>query len=177
MRQRLFFYGAEGLLHQLFILGPLHVTITHVTHGAGEETAGATRRVEDDISGLRVDPIHHEGGHGAGRVVLAGIASRLQVVEQVLVDVAKMLPLGEVVEVDLVDLVHHLPQQMAGFHIVVGVLEHVFDHTATIPASTCGLELLEGRTQLIVDESQQRIACHTFRVSCPIPPLKPVWDR
>src|SRR3546814_15950066 len=53
MRQRLFFYGAEGLLHQLFILGPLHVTITHVTHGAGEETAGATRRVEDDISGLR----------------------------------------------------------------------------------------------------------------------------
>jgi hypothetical protein len=49
---------------------------------------------------LRVDHLHHEGGDGAGRVVLARIAGGLQVVEDLLVDVAEVLALGQVVEVD-----------------------------------------------------------------------------
>ena len=42
----------------------------------------------------------HEGGDGARRVVFARVAGDLQVVEDLLVDVAEVLPLGEVVEVD-----------------------------------------------------------------------------
>ena len=75
--------------------------------------------------GLRVDAVGHEGGDSARRVILARIAGALQVVEDLLVDVAEVLALGQVVEVDLVDLVDHLPHQLAGFHVVVGVLEHV----------------------------------------------------
>ena len=81
---------------------------------------------------MRVDAIDHEGGDGARRVVFAGIAGRLQVVEDLLVDVAEVLALGQIVEIDLVDLVDHLPHQLAGFHVVVGVLEHVAHDAAAV---------------------------------------------
>ena len=100
--------------------------------GAGEKAAGAAGGIEQDFAGLRVDAVDHEGGDGARRVVLAGIAGRLQVVEDLLVDVAEVLALGEIVEIDLVDLVDHLPHQLAGLHVVVGVLEHVAHHAAAV---------------------------------------------
>ena len=50
--------------------------------------------IEQDFAGLRVDAVHHEGGDGARRVVFAGVAGRLQVVEDLLVDVAEMLAFG-----------------------------------------------------------------------------------
>ena len=100
--------------------------------GAGEKAAGAAGRVEQDLAGLGVDAVHHEGGDGARRVVLARVAGALQVVEDLLVDVAEVLALGEIVEIDLVDLVDHLPHQLAGLHVVVGVLEHVAHHAAAV---------------------------------------------
>src|SRR5665648_77668 len=36
------------------------------------------------------------------------------------------------VDFNLVDLVDHLPNEMAGFHVVVGVLEHVAHHAAAV---------------------------------------------
>ena len=93
--------------------------------GAGEKAAGAAGGVEEDLAGLRVDAVDHEGGDGAGRVVLARVAGALQVVEDLLVDVAEVLALGQIVEVDAVDLVDHLPHELAGLHVVVGVLEDV----------------------------------------------------
>ena len=78
---------------------------------------------KQDLAGLGVDAVHHEGGDGAGRVVLARVAGALQVVQDLLVDVAEVLALGQVVEVDLVDLVDHLAHELAGLHVVVGVLE------------------------------------------------------
>ena len=82
------------------VLGLLHVALAHVADGAGEEAAGAAGGIEQDFAGMRVDAVGHEGGDGARRVVFAGIAGRLQVVEDLLVDVAEVLALGEVVEVD-----------------------------------------------------------------------------
>ena len=99
---------------------------------AGEKAAGAAGGVEQDFAGLRVDAVHHEGGDGARRVILARVAGALQVVEDLLVDVAEMLALGEVVEIDLVDLVDDLPHELAGLHVVVGVLEHIADHAAAV---------------------------------------------
>ena len=40
---------------------------------------------------MRVDTIRHESGDGARRVIFAGIAGRLQIVEQLLVELAEML--------------------------------------------------------------------------------------
>ena len=87
-------------LHRLLVLGLLHIALAHVAERAGEKAAGAAGGIEQDFAGLRVDAVHHEGGDGARRVVLARIAGRLQVVEDLLVDVAEVLALGEIVEVD-----------------------------------------------------------------------------
>jgi hypothetical protein len=128
-------------------------------------------------AGARVDAVGHEGGHGARRVVFAGIAGRLQVVENLLVDVAEMLALAEIVEVDLVDPVDHLPHQLAGLHVVVGVLEHVPDDTAPVARPGRGRQLLQRREQLPVDEGEQRVAGNAFRVGRPAPPLQLLRDR
>ena len=74
---------------------------------------------------MRVDAIDHEGGDGARGVIFAGIAGRLQIVQQLLVELAKVPPLVEIVEINLIYLVDHLSQQLAGLHVVVGVFEHV----------------------------------------------------
>ena len=122
--------------------------------GAGEEAAGAAGRVEQDLAGLRVDAVDHEGGDGARRVVLARVAGALQVVEDLLVDVAEVLALGQVVEVDLVDLVDHLPHELAGLHVVVGVLEDVAHDAAAVARLAAGGQLLERGEQLVVDEGR-----------------------
>ena len=53
-----------------------------------------------DFAGLRVYAVRHEGGDGARRVIFARIAGRLQIGEDLLVDVAEMLALGEIIEID-----------------------------------------------------------------------------
>jgi hypothetical protein len=51
----------------------------------------------------------------------------LQVVEQLLVNVVKVFSLSQVVEVDLCDLVDDLADELAIFHVVVGVFKHGLD--------------------------------------------------
>ena len=115
--------------------------------GAGEEAAGAAGGVEEDLAGLRVDAVGHEGGDGAGGVVLAGVPGALEVVQDLLVDVAEVLALGQVVEVDGVDLVDHLAHELAGLHVVVGVLEDVAHHAAAIVLLVrCGSSLSRGKS-------------------------------
>ena len=103
----------------------------------GEKAAGAASGIEQNFTGLGVDAVDHEGGDSARRVIFACVAGRLQVGEDLLVNVAEMLTIGEVVKIDPVDLVDHLPHQLAGFHIIVGVLEHVLDHAAAIARLAC----------------------------------------
>ena len=75
------------------MLGPLDVALAHVAQRAGKKAAGAAGGIEQDFAGMRVDAVRHEGGDGAGRVILARVAGRLQVVENLLVDVAEVLAL------------------------------------------------------------------------------------
>ena len=105
--------------------------------GAGEEAAGAAGGVEEDLAGLRVDAVGHEGGDGTGSVVLARVAGALEVVQDLLVDVAEVLALGKVVEVDGVDLVDHLAHELAGLHVVVGVLEDLAHDAAAAVLCRC----------------------------------------
>jgi hypothetical protein len=130
VRELLLLHGAEAGAAWPLVLGAFDVVLAHVADGAGEEAAGAAGGVEQGLAGLGVGHLHHERGHGTGGVVLAGVAGGLQVVEDLLVDVAEVLALGEVVEVDAVDLVDHLAHELAGLHVVVGVLEDVADGAA-----------------------------------------------
>ena len=138
VRQLLFLDGAQGFLHPLLVFHLFHVTIAHVANGAGEKSARAAGGVQEDFAGLRVDAVHHEGRDGARRVILARVTGALQVGEDLLVDVAEMLALGEVVEVHFVDFVDDLPHQLAGLHVVVGVLEHIAHHAAAVTLLSCG---------------------------------------
>ena len=102
----------QGGLHRLLIGECLHITLAHVANRAGDEATGAPRGVQQQLAGLRIDAIDHEAGHASRRVVLAGIAGTLQIVEQLLVHIAKMLAVGEVIEINAIHLVDHLPQQL-----------------------------------------------------------------
>ena len=88
-----------------------------------------------------------------------------------------MLAVGEVVEVDAVDLVDHLAQQLAGLHVVVGALEHVADDAAPGGGGADGEELLEGGEEFGVDEGQEAIAGQALRVGGPVSPLEFGRDR
>ena len=169
--------GAQRCLHDLLVLGPLHIAFAHVAQRTGEEAAGAAGGVEQGLAGLRVDTVGHEGGDGARRVILAGVACRLQVVEDLFVDVAEMLAFGQVVEIDLVDLVDHLAHQLAGFHVVVGVLEHVADDAAAVAGLTGHRQVLQGRKQVVIYEGHQCIARDALGVRRPGSPLIRFRDR
>ena len=154
----------------------LHVALAHVANSAGEESAGAAGGVQEDLAGMRVDAVRHEGGDGARRVVLARIAGALQVVEDLLVDVAEVLALGEIVEVHLVDLVDDLPHELAGLHVVVGVLEHVAHDAAAVALLAGDGEFLELREELGVDESEQFVAGDAFGIGRPGAPPELLRD-
>ena len=79
---------------------------------------------------MRIEAIGHERGNRPRRVILARVAGALEVVQNLLVDIAEVLALSEVVEVDGVNLVDHLAHELAGLHVVVGVLEHFAHHAA-----------------------------------------------
>jgi hypothetical protein len=71
-----------------------------VAQRTGEEAAGTEGGIEQGFrraSGL-CGP--HEGGDGARGVIFARIAGRLQIGEDLLVDVAEMLALGQIIEID-----------------------------------------------------------------------------
>ena len=148
VRQLLFLDGAQASCMCLLVLDLFHVALAHVADGAGEEAAGAACGIEQDFAGLGVDALRHESGDGAGRVVFARVAGALQVVEDLFVDVAEMLPLGEVIEIHLVDFVDDLPHELAGLHVVVGVLEHVAHHAAAVALLAGDGEFLELRERV-----------------------------
>jgi hypothetical protein len=172
VRQGLLLHRAQGALHQGLVLRLFHIAFAHVAHGAGQETAGATGRVEQGVAGARVDAVDHERGDRAGRVVFARVAGRLQIVEDLLVDVAEVLAIGQVVEIDLVDAVDDLAHQLAGFHVVVGVLEHVMDDAAAVAGMAAERQHLQRREEVVVDERDQGLAGDAFRIGRPGAPLQ-----
>ena len=126
---------------------------------------------------MRVDPVGHEGGDGARRVVLARVAGRLQVIENLLVDVAEVLTLGEVVEIDRVDPIHDLPHELARFHVVVGVLEHVAHDAPAVSWLRRSRKVLERREQFAIDEGEEFLARDALGVRRPGAPLVFRRDR
>ena len=96
--------------------------------GGSEEAAGAAGWIEHSLSLLEagVDHLHHELGNGSRGVKLPGISGAAQVIEDLLIHVAKLASALDVVKVDgfiqLLDDGQHLG---AGLHVVVGILEDI----------------------------------------------------
>jgi hypothetical protein len=86
-----------------------------VIERAGEEAAGAAGRVHNRLAEFRIDAIDHKAGDGARGIELTGIARRLQIFEDLFVDVAEQVAFAGAGEVDFVELVDHLTQQVPFF--------------------------------------------------------------
>ena len=174
--QLLLLGGPQPRLHRLFSGDGCYVVLAHVANGAGEEATRAHGGVEQQLTGFGVQPLHHEAGHPARRVVLTCIAGALQVVEQLLVDIAKVLPLAEIIEINAVDLIHHLPQQLARFHVVIGIAKHLLHHLGSVGIGALERHLLEIEKQLLVDELQQAISRDPLFIGSPAAPLQMLRD-
>ena len=171
VRELLFLSGAQALLHLLFVLRGLHVAFAHVADGAGQEPARTAGGIEEDLPRFRVDTVGHEGRYGAGGVVLTRVAGALKVVEDLLVDIAEVLSLGQVVEVDGGNLIDHLAHELARLHVIVGVLEDTTHHAAAAVLSGAG-QLLELGEKLIIDKGHERVAGQSFGIGGPGSPLE-----
>jgi hypothetical protein len=85
--------------------------------------------------------------------------------------------LGSDVEVDAVDLVHHLADEGAGLHVVVGILEDLLDDEAARVALRAEGEVLERLEEVVVDEVDQFLAGHALGVRGPGAPAQALGDR
>ena len=145
-------------------------------YGAGEEASRAACGVEQNFSWPGVDALRHERSHGAGRVVFTCIAGALQVVKDLLIDVAEMLLLRQIIEVHLIDFIDDLAHELAGLHVVVGVLEHIAHNTTAICLLSGDREFLELGEEFGVDEGEQLFAGDALRVGSPRAPTELFWD-
>jgi len=119
---------------------------------------------------LRIDAIHHESSNGARGVVFARIAGALKISEDLFVNIAEVLPLGEIVKVHFVNLVNNLPHQLAGLHVVVSVLEHASDHTAAVALLACYGEFLKLREELDINKGKEFLPRDAFGIRRPAAP-------
>ena len=176
VRQGLFLDTEDAPLQDGVVLDGLDLVLADVLQGADEEAAGAAGRVEDLFAQPRVDHVGHELGDGARRVVLAGVAGALEVLQNLLVDVAEEVALRGDVEVDAVDLVDHLADQGAGLHVVVGILEDLLDDEAARVVVRPVGEVLERLEEVVVDEVDQFLAGHALGVGGPGAPAQSLGD-
>ncbi len=144
---------------------------------AGDEATCAARCVEQRFTRPGIDALHHEAGDAAGRVVLTSIACALQIVEQLLIHITEVLAIGQVVEINAIHLVDHLPQQLARPHVVVGAFKHPAHHLGPIGVGALQGHLLEVGEQFIVDELQQGLAGDALFIGGPAAPLQMLGDR
>ena len=79
---------------------------------------------------------------------------------------------GLAVEVDGVQLVDHLAQQVAAFHVVVGVFKHAAHHVAARVALRVGAQALEGGEELLVHKVEQGVAGHALGIGRPVAPAQ-----
>ena len=86
-----------------------------------------------------------------------------------------MTAFGQVVEIDAVDLVDDLPHQLAGLHVVVGILEHSAHDVGARAAP--GQKPLQLRKKIAVDEGEEFLAGDAFRVGGPGAPSQEGGDR
>ena len=172
----LLFHAADAVLQHRFLLGVLHLS-AQVLDRTDQKAAGAGSRVHYHLAETGVDLIDHELRHRARGVELAGVASGLQVLQQLFVEVVEQMPLALAVEVDAVELVDHLAQQVAALHVVVGILEHAAHHVAARVALGVARQLLERHEQLGVDEVEQVVAGDALGVGRPVAPAHAGRDR
>ena len=91
MRHGLLLDATNGFLEVLLVGGRLDFALADVFERTGEKPAGAAGGVEDEFAEARIGHFDHELGDGARGVILARVASALEVTQYLLVDVAEQV--------------------------------------------------------------------------------------
>jgi len=89
-----------------------------------------------------------------------------------LINVTEVLALAQIIEINLINLVDHLPKQLPRLHVVVGVSEHLSHHLASVWVRSLQGHLLEIGEELLVNELQQFIPGNAFWILGPVAPLQ-----
>ena len=111
----------------------------------------------------RIDLLDDELGHGARGVELTRVAGGLEVLEDLLVDVAEHVAVIGGIEVDAVDLVDDLPHEGAVLHVVVGILEgHADRDPRSCPRHPCSDLSLGSRVLLTKSSSASPVIPSSF---------------
>jgi hypothetical protein len=118
----------------------------------------------------RVGALDHEPGDRPRGVILARVAGVLEIAQELLIDVTEQVTILGLVEINaFVEPVDDLPQQRAGLHVVIGVLEGAADE---LMAGRASLQLLESGEKIIVDELHQPVAGDAFGIGGPVAPAQ-----
>ena len=165
----LFLNTEDAFLQRDFIVGVVHL-LAQVLDGAHQKATCAGGRVHQALAQLGVGHVDHKLRHSAGRVELARVSGALQVFEDFFVKVVELVALGLAIEVNRVELVDDLAQQLAAFHVVVGVFKHAAHHIATGVALGVTAQAFEGDKELVVHKVQQRIAGDALGIGGPVAP-------
>ena len=134
MRKMLLLDACEAVLDLAFMGLGLGL-LAQVLNGANKKAAGAAGRVEHAFAEAGIDLLDDELGDGARGIKLAGVARRLQVFEELFVNVAEHVAVIGGVEVDAVDLVDDLSHQRAVLHVVVSAIESGLDERDDLAAA------------------------------------------
>ncbi|CQH57818.1 Uncharacterised protein [Yersinia enterocolitica] len=168
---KLLFLDAENLLLQyLMVFGGVDVMHFDVVKRTGQKTTGAARRIHNRLTQLRVDTVDHKTRHGTRGIELTRISGALQVAKDLFVDIAKQMAFLAAAEVDFIELIDHLTQQGAVFHVVIGITESLLHHKSAWVGIERRGQVFQCREQVVVNKLHQRIAGDAFAVRRPATP-------
>ncbi len=135
-----------------------------VFHGAGEKACGAAGRVADDLGGLWGDQLDHRVDDMARRAELAVDTGGGELAQQVFVDIALYVALGQR---QVVDHLHSGGKHGLVLDLQVGVLHVLADMAKafTLAALAFGdAELGEEGVDLLLEVAVQLLAAHVAEV-------------
>ena len=173
VREVLLLDAGEALLDGALVLVGLGL-FAEVFDDASEEAACPAGGVEDGLAEARVDLIDDELGDGPRGVEFPGIPCGLEVLEDLLVDVAEHVAVVGGIEVDAVDAVDDLPHEGAVLHVVVGILEGGPDDRGELVVSAA--EDFQLGEEVVVDEGEEGVAGDPFLVGGPGGPAEGLRD-
>jgi hypothetical protein len=162
--QRLPFPAPHLLADGLPLLHARSLLLQLLNH-TGEEAARATGGVEHHLTEPGRRHVRHELRDGPWRVELPVGPGALQFLEDALVNLPEKVPLGGHVEVNLVQLVHHLAQVGAALHIVVVALEHLPHHER---AGVVRRQVPQCREQPLANELLQLVPGDALGIGRPV---------
>src|SRR5262245_25900304 len=124
-------YARETILDHA-VVGLALSLLVQMLNGTYEEAASSASWIKDGLAKSGIDLLDNELRDRARGIELSCITRRLQILENLLVNVAKGMAVIGGIEINAIDLVDYLPHEGAVLHVVVGILKRHSDQTGDL---------------------------------------------